>query len=176
MQNPDVWTNVCLFYLTPQSLGLVESTSKTLLRVVKADPRVWQRQAVLAWNGFYLELYLSRGCFRAVSEKFLSERKSDREYPWNSLDSPCSRMPWCNWHEILCSMEVLGDGYKTIGYATECPKEVTMHEVDVDWDLYDDKREWVEEMKENVFEEDCYTNSSSFEDESDDSSSYSSSS
>lgn len=55
----------------------------------------------------------------------------------------------------MCSMEVTGDGYKTIGYATECAKIVTKCELDEDWNLEHlfGERSWIEMLKEEIFEE-----------------------
>ncbi len=67
---------------------------------------------------------------------------------WNPLE-------WHTWEKIMCRMEVTGDGYKTIGYATECAKMVTKYELDEDWNLEHlfGERSWIEMLKEEIFAE-----------------------
>lgn len=176
MQFADVWSEVCLYYLTPRSLGLLECASKSLYRANQSDERVWQRQAVLAWNGFYLNRQWESKdyCFRTASDKFLTEKKCLREFPHDYPEDAYARIhlnpfEWHTWDQIMCSMEVTGDGYKTIGYATECAKMVTKYELDEDWNLEHlfGERTWVEMLKEEIFEEpdeECFSCTSGDED------------
>ncbi len=149
----DIWTELALHFLTPRSLGLLGRTCQTLRRVV-SDRRVWERQAVLAWNGFYSAAFAD---FRA--EQFLARRTNTRV--WRSVE--CSGWyngvhvladSWCDWGDILGMMELTGCGYKVYCVATEDPKEVAMHELEGGWGLDEcGRREWVEDLKDGCWQE-----------------------
>ena len=155
----DIWTELALHFLTPRSLGLLGRTCQTLRRVV-SDRRVWERQAVLAWNGFYSAAFAD---FRAESALFLARRTNTRVFNWRSVVFENSELydgarvlmdSWCDWGDILGMMELTGCGYKVCGVATEDPKEVTMHELEGGWSLDEcGRREWVEDLKDGCWQE-----------------------
>jgi hypothetical protein len=152
----DVWTELALHFLTPRSLGLLERTCKTLWRVV-VDRQVWERQAVLAWNGFYSIAFTD---FRAESAQFLAGRTNTR---WRSVvfengewyDGARVIMDsWCDWGDILGMMEMPGSGYRVYAVVTNDPKEVTRHELEGGWILDEcGGREWVEDLKDECWKE-----------------------
>ena len=157
----DIWSELFLYHLSPRWIGLLECVSKSL-RKTGRDPRVWQRQAVLAWNGFYCSDV--DGDFRAKADKFLAERRNCRVYEatngyysaedmrWHTK-TRTTVWGWSTWDCILSAMEVYGDGYKTIGEVTDDAKIITMHELDEDWGLdHMERREWVEDLKESFYE------------------------
>ena len=47
----EIWDEIMLNYLTPQSLGLLECTCKTMENSIKSN-KVWEHQAVLARDVF----------------------------------------------------------------------------------------------------------------------------
>ena len=177
----DVWTELALHFLTPRSLGLLECTCKTLQRVVAGDPRVWERQAVLAWNGFYSADLTN---FRSESEQFLTRRMNTRVINWRSgvvvfvggewfHDTRVIVDGWCGWSEILCVLEMVGSGYFVYGYATEDPKKVTMHELEEGWGLDEFcQRAWIANLMGECWQElrdmneECSEEGSSASDES----------
>jgi hypothetical protein len=137
MQHVDAWTEIALHYLTPRSLGLLERVSKTVRRAVK-DPRVWQRQAVLAWNGFY-DLKVPR----VDAERFLAARLDCRVHFYDDVPRE-----WLNWSDILCVMDCV----RSFDYVTEDPKEVTMYELAKDWRTDDDgNRGWVYDLRRDYY-------------------------
>ena len=157
-QNTDIWTELALHHLTPRSIGLLECVSKTLQRVVK-DPRVWERQAVLAWNGFYTLFHHSH---RADVERFLAERVNYKEVE-DCVTGVTKLQTWSSWAAIMGEMEIIGDGYQTEGVATDDPKEIAKYELADDWGMdFLGERQWVVDLK--------YDNAATFSTDSDGSS------
>ena len=167
----EIWDEIMLNYLTPRSLGLLECTCKTMKNSIKSN-KVWEHQAVLAWNGFY------------VSYEEVDENEENEDIPMYSGDFPkfihkaCDAYrtdveqfianfrgthEWYDWSDILWRMEVIDDDSNIVGYATSDPKVVIKNEIkfDEDWDGDEPKkREWVDEL-ENEFWEDSDSNSDS---------------
>ena len=171
----EIWDEIILNYLTPQSLGLLECTCKTMKDSMKSN-KVWEHQAVLAWNGFYMSYegydendenddipmydgdfprFIHKACdvYRADVESFIVNFRGTNE--------------WYDWSEILCRMEVIDDDCKLVGYATTDPKLVIKNEItfDEDWDGDEPKkRKWIDELH-NKFWEDSDSETSSEKDE-----------
>ena len=160
----ELWDEIILNYLTPKSIGLLECTSKNMQNAIRAN-KVWEHQAVLAWNGFYRDyeekdgdgervytndvlrfIPVYSGSYREDVEQFILEFSTMNE--------------WRDWEGILGEMEVIGVGHRTLGHATTCPKLVIQNEMTLDeeFDIEDGQRHWVMELKDEIFEdweEDC---------------------
>ncbi len=105
------------------------------------DGRVWERQAELAWNGFYRQCGEAPDCNQM--ERFLAARCS----------AACCDDRWRDWNSILRALEILGDGYKTHGWITRDPKDVVRRELEDDGMAgFMGKRAWVEAAEDEWWE------------------------
>ena len=114
---------------------------------------VWEKQAVLAWKGFY-DWWGSSGLdYRAASEVFLVYRWNERpgdedqdDYDVEELEDVEELDEWRDWGGILEEMYIpeYGEGAKfgwddedfpeyESGYVTDCAFEVTKEELARDW-------------------------------------------
>jgi len=150
--SPDLCLEFILPHLTPHTLGLLACASKDMLRMAD-DDRVWRRQAVLAWNGFYCchHDHLS-SISRALMERFLAVRcpelTGDREHPAIKVDR------WRDWDGILCALEIVGDGYKTLGWIETDPKQVVRRDLQGGGEVgFFGQKAWVEAAEEEWWDE-----------------------
>jgi hypothetical protein len=134
------------------------------MRRMADDERVWKRQAVLAWNGFYYYRCPddSIQCnSRAMMEQFLAAKRPQfwlRKYPLITIGLNEYRAiradPWREWDHILCALEIMGDGYKTLGWAETSPKQVVRRDLQSEgaMGVFGHKL-WVEDAKEAWYDE-----------------------
>lgn len=158
---PEIWNEI-IQYLTPKSIGRLECTCKEMKNTVKKTG-VWEHQAVLSWNGFYVKFekhddhgervylddviqFINLPCqeYRASVGRFVAAFKADKE--------------WRTWDGILCEMEMVGEGYKTEGYLTEDPKLIIQNELVLYRDDIDEfgGRDWVSELRDSFWSEDAF--------------------
>ena len=109
------------------------------------DDRVWRRQAVLSWNGFY---YFHDNS-RALMERFLACRELvEEEHPVIKVDR------WRDWDGILCALEIVGDGYKTLGWIETDPKQVVRRDLQGGGEVgFFGQKAWVEAAEEEWWDE-----------------------
>jgi hypothetical protein len=143
----DTWGEIALLHLTPRSIGMLECVSKTMWCAMR-EHGVWEKQAVLAWNGFYG--WWDGDDYRSASEVFLVYRWNER--PEDEDQDDCDVKVWDEWRDwdgILEAMYIpeYGEGdfdakfgwddedhheYES-GYVTDCAFEVTKKELARDW-------------------------------------------
>lgn len=167
---------IILNFLTVQSIGRLECTCKTLKKMI-CDGKVWEYHAVLAWNRFYkhwdeLDKNDKHVYNSEVSHIRVEMVKSCKDYRDEVITYKSSRRHhiWDDWDTIIAKMEVIGSGYKTIGFATQDPKIIIQNELERDSDEEDDSqsdRSWVLELKDEIYEETAsnesdYSDGSSF--------------
>jgi hypothetical protein len=151
----EIWEIIIIKYLTPRPIGTLECTCKAMKTAIKNN-KIWEHQAVLAWNGFY-RTWEQRDYISDVIQfipKSCSEYRMEADiFLATFIEGDDS---WCDWDAILDEMEVIGGGHKTLGYATTDPKIVIHNELKRDeyWDSDDDgERDWVNELKKTILEE-----------------------
>ena len=162
MECADLCVDFIFPHLTPRTLGLLACSSKNM-RHMADDERVWKRQAVLAWNGFYYRfLDASIQCdSRAMMDQFLAAQRPQvglREYPviWIGLNEyrAIKTDQWREWDHILCALEMIGDGYKTLGWVETSPKQVVRRDLQSGGAVgMFGRKLWVEDAKDEWYDE-----------------------